>query len=145
MLDDGRELEAELLGFDLGLSLAVGRASKNAVGGEKYFEPLKVAPTSGLIERRWLLTLTHDEKGRPQPYAGIVEVGPKLDLTRRTPLGEVTIAEVGVPSRRGSPVLSPEGELVGVALIEGERRTHVAPVEIVIPVVKAVVVGRDTH
>lgn len=134
---DGASKKGELLGYDLGLSLAVGRIS-----GVDSSSALHVAAKPGLDERTWVIALTHDVHGRAQPYAGVVDGALERDKKRKTPV-EVLVAPVSVPGTLGSPILSVGGELVGVVIEGGDRKTRVVPFDIVAPFVKAVVLGRD--
>ena len=139
-IDGAKAQKGELLGYDLGLSLAIGRMS--APSEKKSFAALRVASKPGLDARTWVIALTHDARGRPQPYAGIVDGSLERDVHRKTPIG-VFVAPVSVPGTLGSPILSVAGELVGVVIESGDRKTRVVPIDIVAPFVKAVVLGRN--
>jgi hypothetical protein len=141
---DGAEAKkGELLGYDLGLSLAVGRLVDAPVNA-KSFVALTVAGKPGLDVRGWVIAMTHDARGRAQPYAGIVDGALEADARRKTPI-RVLVAPVSVPGTLGSPILSLGGELVGVVIEAGDRKTRVVPIDIVAPFVKAVVLGRDAR
>lgn len=137
--DDNSELAAEVLGYDLGLSLAVARITT-----KRNHLALTVSERPGLFERSWVVSLTHDARGRAQPYAGVVDTALEQDTKRKTPI-KVLVAQVSVPGELGAPVLSTTGELVGVVIEKGDRKTRVVPFDIVAPFVKAVVVGRDAR
>jgi S1-C subfamily serine protease len=135
ILVDGTKTAADLLGYDRDLSIAVARAR------DARLIPLRVAAKPGLARGDWVIAMTHDDRGRAQPFAGVVEG----DLTRATRPRNALIARVDVPGRPGSPVLSTRGELIGVALDPGKRRTRVMAIETVVPFLRMVVLadGRD--
>lgn len=139
-LDGGPPQKGELLGYDLGLSLAVGRF-RAIPADQKSYVALRVARRPGLDVKSWVIALTHDARGRAQPYAGIVDGALERDAKRKTPIA-VLVAPVSVPGTLGSPILSVGGELVGVVISGGDRKTRVVPIDIVAPFVKAVVLGR---
>jgi S1-C subfamily serine protease len=126
---EGARLEADLLGYDRELAIGVLRARTPS-----SLVPLRVALKPGLARGDWVIALTHDERGLPEPFAGVVEG----DLERsERPKGLVARADVpGVP---GSPILSTRGELVGIAVDRGARRTRVLAIEAVVPFLEAVV------
>jgi S1-C subfamily serine protease len=132
---DGKIHSADLLGFDRDLGLAVARVR------DAHLVPLKVAHTPGLARRDWVICMTHDDRGRAQPFAGVVEG----ELTRAKKPKNALVARVDVPARPGSPVLSTRGELIGVALDHGKRRTRAVAIETVVPFLRMVVLadGRD--
>lgn len=135
-LSNGKTLTAELLGFDLGLSLAIARAKE-----PHLWAPLKVSARDKLLRRTWVMAMTHDARGRAQPYAGVVEGDRVRDGKRKTPI-EVWVVPVEAPGTLGSPVLSVDGELAGVVIEAGDRKTRVVPIELIVPFVKQVVLGR---
>jgi S1-C subfamily serine protease len=130
---DGGDHDGVLLGWDKELGLAVARMEAPRIA------PLSVAKSPGLIHRRWVVVLRHDTRGRAEPFAGEVEADAAIDAKNKRKLA---IAPVMAPASRGSPVLSAEGELVGVALEEGARSTRVVAIETFVPFLKAVVLGR---
>ena len=130
---DGRRHAAELLGRDAGLALAVARVREVSEAG---FVPLRVAEAEGLERDRWVVILSHDAEGKPQPHAGVVA---QAGNDRRLP--GVPVALVDVPGQPGSPVLSPEGTLLGISRDGGRRRTQVVAFSAVLPFAKAVVLG----
>lgn len=134
--DDGQDHEAEVLGYDLGLALAVARVTP--APGAPRLVPLQVG-ASGLEDRAWVVVLKHDAKGRAEPFAGVVEGGPApLALKTPQPIDGVVVQVPGAP---GSPVLSASGELIGVALDRGARKTRVASIQSIVPFLKRVVLG----
>jgi S1-C subfamily serine protease len=137
--DDGQDHRGELLGFDRELGLAVGRIAGDV--SALHLTPLRVAKDPGLIEKRWVVVLKHDPKGRAEPFAGVVSSDPQLSRSKQT-RRDLLIAPVGAPASPGSPVLSTAGELVGIALDEGKRSTRVLAAETFVPFLKAVVLGR---
>jgi hypothetical protein len=108
---------------------------------DAHLVPLKVAHTPGLARRDWVICMTHDDRGRAQPFAGVVEG----ELTQSKKPKNALVARVDVPARPGSPVLSTRGELIGVALDHGKRRTRAVAIETVVPFLRMVVLadGRD--
>lgn len=134
---DGQTVKGELLGYDLGLSLAIGRLAE-----KPRAVALQVATAPGLEERTWVIAMTHDARGRAQPFAGIVDGALERDAKRKTPI-KVLVAPVSVPGTLGTPILSVNGELVGVVIEGGDRKTRVVPIDIVAPFLKAVVLGRS--
>jgi S1-C subfamily serine protease len=138
-LANGKTLTAELLGYDLGLSLAVARVKE-----PHSWTPLKVTERGSLQRRSWVIAMTHDARGRAQPYAGVVEGERVRDAKRKTPVA-VWVVPVEAPGTLGSPVLSVDGELLGVVIEAGDRKTRVVPIEVIVPFVKAVVLGREAR
>lgn len=160
---DGIDHEGVLLGYAGELRIAVAQM---ADGDRRPIVPLRVARRPGLRDKAWVVVIKHDEQGRPQPFAGQVEGDPELsrgsDSGQSGPgrsagaradaapprvaggdaPGPFSFAAVFAPAAPGSPVLSPAGELVGVALLEGNRRTRAVTIETLIPFLKDVVLGR---
>lgn len=126
VIDGGPPLPGELLGYDRGLALAVARFP----GLSRNVRPLQVAAASELHADRWVVTMRFDPKGRLEPFAGVVEPRP-----------EGKGIKVAVPGQPGSPILSAEGELLGLAEDAGERSCRVLPVEAFVPFLKVVVLG----
>ncbi len=122
----------ELLAHDPALGLAVGRLRGLELGA---VTPVSFADRSGLAPERWVVVLKHRAQDRVEPFAGVVARGPGKG-TRAT-------AAVEVPGAPGAPVFSPEGQLVGVAMAEGARRTRVLPVEALLPFLRAAVLGSE--
>lgn len=124
-LADGLERGAVVLGFDRGLGVGVARLDAG---------PSPVPPRVDLSARLdrdcWMVVLTHDKRGAPTSHAGqVAGAGPR---------GAV---RVDVPARRGSPLFSAEGALIGVSLRKGRRRTVVRPMANLMPFLERVVVG----
>ena len=145
-LDDasGRTFEAEVLGFDPTLRIGVARLE-----GPKL-PPIRVATLPGLALERWVITLRHRKDGVPEPFAGVVTQSPKLQRqrpkTKRKQGSSLTVwsarvARVAAPGQPGSPVLSTQGELLGVVIDGGERRCSVLSVESMTPYLRSVVLG----
>jgi S1-C subfamily serine protease len=138
LTDDGLPLNAKLLGFDAAVHLGVARLI-GPDGSPPNTEPLKVARREGLIANVWVVTLLHDEKGTPQPFAGLVERRARIEhLEHGQPR---LVAPVMTPGVLGSPVLSIKGELVGVVFDEGKRRSRAVAIESVTPFLRQVVLG----
>jgi S1-C subfamily serine protease len=135
LLVDGTKMAADLLGYDRDLGIGVARAR------DARLVPLRVSAKPGLARGDWVIAMTHDDRGRAQPFAGTVEG----DLTKVSKPKDALVARVDVPGRPGSPVLSTRGELIGVALDPGKRRTRVMAIETVVPFLRMVVLadGRD--
>jgi S1-C subfamily serine protease len=159
--DDGQDHPGTLLGYDKTLGLAVlriegmrcKRSAQRAEPAElgartcsernPEYSPLRVAKKPGLVEKRWVVTMKHDAKGRAAPFAGVVEADATIELDQNKAVKGFAIAPVLAPAAPGSPVLSATGELVGVALEEGARATKVVAIDSLVPFLKAVVLGRD--
>lgn len=140
--EDGREHGAELLGYERAFALAVGRLDAGRKSGSEI-APLHVAAIGELRSEQWVVILKHDSSGRPEPFAGVVDGDASPDASRRSPFA-IRVARVSVPSSPGSPVLSLEGDLVGVAIEGAERRTRVVTIGSLAPFLKAVVLrGTD--
>lgn len=144
-LEDGARLDAELLGFDRALGLALARITPDP-STPRHFTPLRPAVKRPMTRTEWVLVIKHDARGRPEPFAGEVDGEPAIEPKRATPVRPL-VAAVLAPAAAGSPVFSVEGELIGVALEDGARRTKVAAIESLVPFFRAVVLGRDerTH
>jgi hypothetical protein len=124
----GETLTGELLGYDRGLGIGVARF--RGLSGKVV--PLRVAEASSLSGDRWVVTIRFDQKGKLEPFAGVVAeiAGPKR------------LATAMVPGQPGSPILSDQGELLGLATDEGARQTKVLPIEAFVPFLKQVVLGQ---
>jgi hypothetical protein len=122
----------EILAHDPALGLAVGRLRALELGA---VTPVSFAARSGLARERWVVVLKHRAQDRVEPFAGVVVRGPGK--------APGATAAVEVPGAPGAPVFSPEGELVGVAMAEGSRRTRVLPVEALLPFLRAAVIGNE--
>ncbi len=128
---DGARHTADLLGYDRELAIGVARVR------DGHLVPLRVSARPGLVRGDWVIAMTHDERGRAQPFAGVVE----SDLEQAAHPKGALVARVDVPGRPGSPVLSTRGELVGLALDPGRRRTRVVAIETVVPFLRMVVLA----
>jgi S1-C subfamily serine protease len=140
--NEGELLDADLLGFDLGMKIAIARITSPQKARARV-RALRVAHAPGLIEHAWVMAIKHDARGRAEPFAGVVEREPEIEASKKTP-ERMLVAPVLVPASPGSPVLSAEGELIGVALDEGARRTRVAAIESLTPFLRTVVLGRGS-
>jgi hypothetical protein len=129
--DDGRERPARLLGFDRGLSLAV------AIVAGLSEVPLRSARPVRLRPETWVVILGHDAKGRAEPHAGVVAMGP----TRGK--GGLVYAIAEVPGEPGCPVLTGSGDLAAIAIRRGKRRVRIVPLDHVAPFLERVVLGVD--
>ncbi len=128
---DGSRHAADLLGYDRDLAIAVARVR------DARLVPLRVASSPGLAHGDWVIAMTHDDRGRAQPLAGVVEGS----LERVSKPKDALVARVDVPGRPGSPVLSTRGDLIGMALDTGKRRTRVVAIETVVPFLRMVVLA----
>lgn len=126
-LPDGLERGARVLGFDRDLGVGVARLEGS---GLPRLVPPPVKVDAQLVRDCWLVVLTHDEAGKPTSHAGQV-----LEESPRGP------ARVEVPGRAGSPVLSAEGALVGLAIARGRRQVPVRPMAHLMPFLERVVIG----
>lgn len=131
---EGRRLSAVLLGYDRNLGLGVARIQDGP-----RIVPLDVAKESP-AQGEWVIALTYDAHGRPEPFAGVV-AGAFVKATRK-PAGAM-VARVEVPGQPGSPVLSTRGALIGVAIDRGKRRTRVLSIDSLVPFLKAVVLAEQ--
>ena len=119
---------ARLLGFDRALGVAVARLEPGA-----RVAPARADGAAELWADRWLVVLTHDNKGAPTSHAGQVMGAVRPD-------GLVT-AEV--PGRPGSPLFASDGALIAVAVRGGKRRVQARPLAGLMPVLKRVVLAGD--
>lgn len=140
-LEDGSVLDAELLGFDRALALAIARVTPDPAA-PRHFTPLRPATSRAMMRAEWVLVIKHDAHGRPEPFAGEVDAEPAIEPKRVTPVRPL-VAPVLAPAAAGSPVFSADGQLIGVALEDGARRTKVAAIESLVPFFKAVVLGHE--
>lgn len=124
---EGQPLQGELLGYDRSLALAVARFPSLA----RSARPVQVASASDLRKDRWVVTIRFSSKGLLEPFAGVVE---EAGRGQRAP-------RIMVPGQPGSPILSKDGELLGLAQELGERATRALPIERFVPFLKAVVLG----
>lgn len=131
---DGTELSAVLLGYDRDLALGVAR-----IRGGPRIAPLDVADRP-VSRGEWVIAMTHDAKGLPEPFAGVVSGS--FSSSKARPKG-VLVAGVDVPGQPGAPVLSTRGMLVGVAIDRGKRRTRMISVDSLVPFLKAVVLADE--
>jgi hypothetical protein len=128
------ERRATLLAFDSNLGLAVARLDGEGVSTE----PLHVLENGALAIEQWVVTVRHDKRGAPEPFAGVVDTS-----ARQKKLGKATaqVAHVAAPGARGSPVLTLDGALIGVVIEEGERRSGVVLVGSIVPFLRSAVLG----
>ncbi|MBK6684641.1 MAG: hypothetical protein IPG45_09205 [Deltaproteobacteria bacterium] len=124
---EGQDLAGELLGYDRSLALGVARFPSLAGA----VRPVQVAGASGLTKDRWVVTIRYNAKGLLEPFAGVVEAAGR---------GQGP-AKIMVPGQPGSPILSKDGELLGLVQDVGERSTRALPLERFVPFLKAVVLG----
>lgn len=127
VLFDGQRRGLDLLGHDEATGLAVGRL--RSAGRDSRPPPLPVAATSSLLPESWVVIIRAGERG-PEPFAGVVQ--------RRTKAGVLSVAAPGDP---GGPVLSIQGEVLGVVTRGGRRSSVVVPFDGIIPFLRGVVLG----
>jgi S1-C subfamily serine protease len=132
---DGKDHAAKLLGFDEAVKLAVAQ-----IVDAGHTEPLVPAHRARLSANRWVVVVMHDDKGEPAPFAGLVDGPPRIEHLPPTDAPRV-VAAIDAPGSPGSPVLSIEGELVGIVIADGKRRTRAVAIESVVPFLRQVVLG----
>lgn len=118
----GGRRRARLLGYDRARAVAVGRLEG---GMGRSLSVVRVSSAVRPAPGAWLLVLSHDRRGRARPHAGQFSAVPYGSDGSAGLAGSAHVAAVDAPARPGSPVLSPAGELVGLALDRHRRRTRV--------------------
>jgi hypothetical protein len=124
----GAWLLADVLAQNAALGLGLGRIRGFSPG---RFVPLRIDGRSPPKIETWLLTMSHDEHGNPEPFAGTLRAYSK-DKAGRLRL------ELDIPGEAGSPVLSLSGQLAGVVYRRGRRRTKAWPMKTVLAFLKGV-------
>lgn len=136
---DGRRQPLELLGYDEASRLAVGRL--RAQTGLEGLPPLEIATVSILAPENWVVVIRAREGGA-EPFAGVVEKGPKIPPgASAPPPHRARAARIAAPGDLGSPVLSTSGAVLGVVIEAGRRRCMVVPIDGFIPFLRGVVLG----
>jgi S1-C subfamily serine protease len=134
---DGKERVAKILGFDEAVKLAVAQLVDP---GPADGSPLVATHRPGLSANHWVVVVMHDDKGEPAPFAGVIDGPARIEHLPPTDAPRV-VASIDAPGSPGSPVLSLSGELVGIVIADGKRRTRAVAIESVVPFLRAVVLG----
>jgi len=123
---------ADLITHNEQLKLGLGRIRGFRPG---RFVPLELGLQTQLKPENWLVTMSHDEEGQPEPFAGTFR-GFSQDRKKNTYL------KLDIPGKLGSPVLSLKGKLVGVIFQEGRRKTKAWPIKAVTTFLQGIQFGR---
>lgn len=126
----GQTWFADLLGYDRTLKIALAKV-RGAPRG--LFVPMQLAGRIDLRADLWVVVLGHDESGVAEPFAGVVE--------RVSSKGGLRSMRLMASGQAGNPVMSTEGELVGVVYEGGRRRVSAWAIDGIVPFLKRVVVA----